>query len=54
MKEEEGRVVLLEGVEYLFVQNDGVGVLKFLQTLSDQAVTLKGIVLFSVYPPRTG
>jgi hypothetical protein len=51
MKEEEGRVVLLEGVEYLFVQNDGVGVLKFLQTLSDQAVTLKGIVLFSVYPP---
>ncbi len=51
MKEEEGRVVLLEGVEYLFVQNDGVGVLKFLQTLSDQAVTLKGIMLFSVYPP---
>jgi hypothetical protein len=51
MKEEEGRVVLLEGVEYLIVQNDVVGVLKFLQTLSDQAVTLRGVLLLSVYPP---
>ncbi len=51
MKEEEGRIVLLEGVEYLIVQNDQVGVLKFLQTMSDQAVTLRGVLLLSVYPP---
>lgn len=51
MKEEEGRIVLLEGVEYLIVQNDVTGVLKFLQTLSDLAVTLKGVLILSVYPP---
>lgn len=51
MKEGEGRVVLLEGVEYLIVQNDQVGVLKLLQTLSDLAVTMKCILLLSVYPP---
>lgn len=51
MKEEEGRIVLLEGVEYLIVQNEVVPVLKFLQTLSDQAITMRGILLFSVYPP---
>jgi hypothetical protein len=51
MKEEEGRIVMLEGIEYLIVQNDVNGVLKFLQTLSDLAVTLKGVLLLSVYPP---
>jgi hypothetical protein len=51
MKEEEGRIVLLEGVEYLIVQNDVNNVLKFLQTLSDQAVTLRCVLLLSVYPP---
>ncbi|MBI0582688.1 MAG: DUF835 domain-containing protein [Methanomassiliicoccus sp.] len=50
MKEAEGRVVLLEGVEYLIVQNDTNGVLKFLQTMLDQAVTLNGILLLTVYP----
>ena len=50
LREGEGRVVLLEGIEYLIVQNDVNGVLKFLQTMMDQAVTLQGILLMVVYP----
>jgi hypothetical protein len=50
MREGEGRVVLLEGIEYLIVQNDVNGVLKFLQTMMDQAVTLQGVLLMVVYP----
>lgn len=50
MKEGEGRIVLLEGIEYLIMQTDSTNVLKFLQTLIDQAVTLNGIMLLTVYP----
>jgi hypothetical protein len=50
MKEGEGRVVLLEGIEYLIVQNDLNGVLKFLQTMVDQTVMTKSVLLLAVYP----
>ena len=50
MMEEESRVVLLEGIEYLIVQNDLNGVLKFLQALVDQVVITKSVLLLAVYP----
>jgi hypothetical protein len=50
MSEGPGRVVLLEGVEYLMVQNDLNGVLKFLQSLVDQTVLTKSVLLLAVYP----
>lgn len=50
MKEGPGRIVLLEGIEYLIIQNDLVKVLKFLQTIVDQTVLTKGILLLAIYP----
>jgi Protein of unknown function (DUF835) len=50
MMEEESRVVLLEGIEYLIVQNDLNGVLKFLQALVDQVVITKSVLLLAIYP----
>ena len=50
MAEEPGRVVLLEGIEYLMVQNDLNGVLKFLQSLIDQTVVTKSVLLLAIYP----
>jgi hypothetical protein len=50
LRVEEGGEVLLGGVEDLIVENDVDGVLKFLQTMMDQAVTLQGVLLLTVYP----
>lgn len=50
MKETEGGVVLLEGTEYLIVQNDLNSVLKFLQSLVDLAITSRCILLLAIYP----
>ncbi len=50
MLEEESRVVLLEGIEYLIIQNDLNGVLKFLQALVDQVVITKSVLLLAIYP----
>ncbi len=50
MKECPGRIVLLEGIEYLIIQNDLVKVLKFIQTIMDQTVLTKGILLLAIYP----
>ena len=43
-------VVLLEGIEYLVIQNDFSGVMKFLYSLVDQAKTSRSIVLLQVCP----
>ncbi|MDW5561917.1 MAG: DUF835 domain-containing protein [Methanomassiliicoccus sp.] len=53
MRAEEGRVVLVEGVEYLIMQSADreVSVLKFISLMSDLAITLRGVLLLSVYPP---
>ena len=50
MSESPGRVVMLEGIEYLIVQNDLNGVLKFLQALVDQTVLTKSVLLLAIYP----
>jgi hypothetical protein len=50
MSEGPNRIVLLEGIEYLIVQNDLNGVLKFLQSLIDQTVVTKSVLLLAIYP----
>ncbi len=50
MKEAEGGVVLLEGTEYLIVQNDLNNVLKFLQSMVDLAITSRSILLLAINP----
>lgn len=46
----KGSIVLLEGIEYLVIQNDFQGVMKFLYSLVDQAKTTRSIVLLPVCP----
>lgn len=50
MKEGEGRIVLLEGIEYLIIQNELNQVLKNLQSIVDQTVVTKGVLLLAIYP----
>jgi len=50
MKSSGGGVVMLEGAEYLMVQNEMVNVLKFLQTLVDLAITSRAVLLLPIRP----
>ncbi|MBU7014476.1 MAG: DUF835 domain-containing protein [Theionarchaea archaeon] len=50
IKRAQPAVVILEGVEYLMVQNDFKTVLKLLHTLSDYVVTSQSILLLPINP----
>ncbi len=50
IKRAQPAVVIVEGVEYLIVQNDFKSVLKFLHTLSDYVATSESILLLSLNP----
>jgi hypothetical protein len=48
LKDSKGGVLLLEGTEYMVIQNDFNAVLKFLCNLRDQNITGKGVLLLPV------
>ncbi len=50
MKRAQPAVVIVEGVEYLVVQNDFKTVLKLLHSLSDYVATSKSVLLLPVNP----
>lgn len=51
LDEKENGVLFLEGLEYLFTQNDFKSVLKFVQLINEKVLIRNGYLILSVNPP---